>query len=175
MQNCNPPNNWKIKAILALNDSQLLQLRIQTRDFDAFVGIDPGVKTGLALWDKPFKELREVRTVSIHKGLNLVEDILGRYHKERILVRVEDARLRNWIPKEKNNSQYRGRLMGAGSVMRDSLIWEEFLTDLAITFEMVAPAAGRSKWSETYFKSLTKWPGVTSNHARDAAALVYGL
>ena len=86
----------------------------------------------------------------------------------------EDARLRKWFPKERDNSEYRGRLMGAGAAKRDAKIWEEYLSDLAIPFERRKPEPGRTKWSEDYWKRITGYAGRTSNHARDAAILVFG-
>ncbi len=64
---------------------------------------------------------------------------------------------------------------GAGSVKRDCKIWEDFLTDLDIPFEMVAPRKGMTKYSAAAFKKLTGYEGKTSEHARDAAMLVFGF
>lgn len=160
-----------MKGVVFLTDKQLLDLRIRTRDFDLFIGIDPGVETGYAEYHKPTKKILRVNTLQIHRAFAAIDFEIGRKHKDRILVRVEDARLRQWIPKE------RGRevLQNVGSVKRDCKIWEDFLTDRGLAFELLPPAAGRTKWSADYFKKLTGYTSRTSNHGRDAAALVYGL
>ena len=62
----------------------------------------------------------------------------------------------------------------AGAAKRDAKIWEEYLSDLAIPFERRKPEPGRTKWSEDYWKRITGYTGRTSNHARDAALLVFG-
>src|SRR5580765_684237 len=92
-----------------------------------------------------------------------------------ILVRIEDARLRKWIPQEKDIQQRIGRAKGAGSVSRDAKIWEDFLTDLNIDFELVPPKKGMTKYNAASFNRLTKYEGKTSSHARDAALLVFQM
>jgi hypothetical protein len=39
---------------------------------------------------------------------------------------------------------------------------------------MVPPKAGATKWDADTFRRLTGYSGRTSNHARDAALLVWG-
>lgn len=144
-----------------------------------YIGIDPGVHTGLAIWDSKTRRLELATTLAIHQALELVNELdleARKYADEGESVKVifEDARLRKWLPRERNISEYRGRLQGAGSVKRDCTIWEVFLQDKHIPFEAVAPAAGRTKWSEETFQRMTGYVGRTSNHARDAAVLVFG-
>lgn len=136
------------------------------------IGLDPGKNTGLAIWDTVDQEFIRVETVSIHKALFLVYDM--RLIRPSIRVYFEDARQRKWLPKDTSSSEYRGHLMGAGSVKRDSVIWQDALTDWGIPFEMVPPRAGATKWDAQTFARITGYKGRTSNHARDAALLVYG-
>lgn len=136
-----------------------------------YIGIDCGEHTGVAVWNSQTKTFEDIRTTHLHRAL---ADVLVLSQTSEIYVIFEDARLRKWLPREKNESAYRGRLMGAGSVKRDATIWEEFCTDNNIPFSAVAPAKGLTKWSADTFAALTKWHGRTSNHARDAALLVFG-
>lgn len=183
------PNNWskdcgpttgKVSGLI----TDPVKIRVITGDYDLFIGIDPGVDTGVAIWDKPNKKICHVRTCKIHKAIFSVKwlseegflvDVGRKVAKNRIVVRMEDSRLRKWIPQSKNEKANRGRNQGAGSIKRDCQIWEDLLEELKIDLDLVAPAAGRTKWSADYFKQLTGWTGITSNHGRDAAALVYGL
>ena len=139
-----------------------------------WAGIDPGEHTGVAMYDGA--QLVEVATVQIHRALQMVASFVEVAQANGIPVKVvfEDARKRRWLPSEKNASEYRGRLMGAGSVKRDCTIWEDFLKDLGVDYVAQAPRAGMTKLSEEAFARLTGWKGRTSNHARDAAMLVYG-
>lgn len=90
------------------------------------------------------------------------------------LVVFEDARQRKWFTPERSNSEYRGKLMGAGAAKRDAKIWEEFLQDNIIPYEAHKPQAGGTKWPADHWARVTGWEGRTSEHARDAALLVFG-
>lgn len=95
-------------------------------------------------------------------------------HTNHVFIRVEDARLRKWIPYQKNEKAEAGRREGAGSVKRDAKIWEDFLTDIGADFEMVAPKNNKTKVTAAFFKKLTGYQGKTNEHERDAAMLVVG-
>lgn len=140
------------------------------------IGLDPGKHTGLAVWDTEAQRFMEIETQSVHKALDSVQNwiIVGRAFYGGARVYFEDARQRKWLPKDTSSSEYRGHLMGAGSVKRDSVIWQDALTDWGIPFEMVPPRAGATKWDADTFARITGYRGRTSNHARDAALLVYG-
>lgn len=135
-----------------------------------YIGIDTGTKTGFAVWDG--ERFLEIETLKLWQALDRVRKM--KEQGEDITVVFEDARQRKWLPREKNISQYRGKMMGAGSVKRDAVIWEEFCEDNGITCIMQAPSRGMTKWSAEVFADVTGWKGRTSNHARDAALLVYG-
>ena len=69
----------------------------------------------------------------------------------------------------------RKRLQGVGSVKRDASIWEAFLKDLGIEYEMVAPKRNVTKLTQERFKAITGWGKRTNEHSRDAAMLIYGF
>lgn len=134
-----------------------------------FIGIDTGVNTGIAVYFPDSNLLDVVTTMKIHKAMELVHvnyNVFG----DGLFVRVEDARKRKWIPKERGKEV----LQGAGSIKRDASVWEDFLIDLGVRFEMVAPKSNKTKMTAMAFKKLTGWEKVCSNHARDAAMLVFG-
>lgn len=135
------------------------------------IGIDPGKHTGIAVWNTETQDFIRVDTLSIHQALLFVYDFQTLRSKTRVY--FEDARQRKWLPKDASSSEYRGHLMGAGSVKRDSVIWQDALTDWGIPFEMVPPRPGATKWNAATFARITGYKGRTSNHARDAALLVF--
>lgn len=92
-----------------------------------------------------------------------------------MIVRIEDARLRKWIPRMPNISRELGRREGAGYVKAHAAIWQDFLEDLGIDYELVPPKNNKTKVNAEYFKSLTGYEGKTTEHARDACMLVFGL
>lgn len=134
-------------------------------------GIDPGVNTGVAMWKDG--ELKVVETVGIIRAMCRV---LAAWEAsdDDVTVVFEDARQRQWLPRERSASEYRGKLMGAGSVKRDCDIWEEFCNVYGIKFIAQPPRAGATKWDAETFRNVTGYTGRTSNHARDAAILVFG-
>jgi hypothetical protein len=142
---------------LAKNDSQ-----------KRFIGIDAGTHTGFAVWSWEDKKLVDIRTLAIHEAL---EEVML-YHESMggVIVRVEDARLRSYF-----GTSGPEMWQGAGSIKRDCSIWEDFLEDKGITFQMVAPKNNKTKLKSAMFKRLTGWNRQTSEHARDAAMLVYGM
>lgn len=129
------------------------------------IGIDIGVKTGIGTWDRKKKKIIEIKTLMIHRAMDYVKKMHDDGHK--IIVRVEDAR-------EVVYKTDPIKAQGAGSVKRDAKIWEDFLSDHGIPFEMVRPNKAITKWSKERFILQTGYTGITSSHGRDAAMLVIG-
>jgi hypothetical protein len=138
------------------------------------VGIDTGVSTGIAVWNVSTRCFNQVETTKIHIAMSAVEE-LHLNNPGKVLVRVEDARQRTWYDSShKSREEERKKLQGVGSVKRDAVIWEDFLSDLGVAFQMVHPKNNTTKLSAEAFKGLTKWKKRTSEHSRDAAMLAYG-
>jgi len=154
------------------------------------IGIDPGDHTGLAVWDTGQQAFVLLATLPLHKAMQEVvkwttaPELAPQRKGKKVHVVCEDARQRTWFAPERNVSEYRGKLMGAGAAKRDAKIWEEFLSDkdvampysddLGLTFTMHKPQAHGTKWAADYFARVTGFKGRTSEHSRDAALLVYG-
>ena len=136
------------------------------------VGIDPGVNTGIAVWDTVSRAFLDIRSSGIVDAM----EYLRRLHSERTisLVVFEDARQRKWIPREKDLKEFKGRAMGAGSVKRDCTIWEEWCKYHHIECVKTPPRAGMTKLSDAFFQGLTGYDRRTNNHGRDAAMLIFG-
>lgn len=132
-----------------------------------YIGIDAGVNTGFAVWDKVDKKFAEIATYTILQAMARVKVWYDNPTlQNKIFVRVEDARK----VKYKTDPV---KSQGAGSVKRDCSIWEEFLTGLGMAFEMPRPNKAITKWDAIQFKKYTGYTGLTSKHARDAAMLVF--
>lgn len=142
--------------------------------YNYYIGIDPGVNTGFAVWCTSLRSFLFVSRSSILEVMEIVH-AFSQMESMTVFVRIEDARQRRWIPKQKNEKAERGRNRGAGSVMRDCQIWEEFCKKHGIAYEMVAPKNNKTKMSAAYFKSISGFGGKTNEHGRDAAALVIGM
>jgi len=132
------------------------------------VGIDTGVNTGIAFWDFKRKVFVALRTVKIHQAMREVFNQLPAF------VRVEDARLMT-LPRKFQKHNDPKMLQNIGSVKRDAKIWEEFLTDCGIPFELVSPKANVRKLTAAAFKQRTGFEDRTNEHMRDAGMLVFGV
>ncbi len=139
------------------------------------VGIDPGVKTGFAEWIIPSTGqgvLRHVDTLRIDQAMARII-----CSPVPALVVFEDARKRKFFNAERDARQRLkpGVREGVGSVKRDCGIWEDFLRAQNIPFVAQPPKVGMTKRTHEQFERMTGWSGRTSEHARDAAMLVWGL
>lgn len=143
-----------------------------------YIGIDTGVNTGIAIWDNRKRSLLLVDTTTIHRAMKVVEEYKGTAESEssKIVVRVEDPRQRTWFGTERmSREEERKRLQGVGSVKRDASIWDDYLKDLGVEYEMVAPKRNVTKLTQERFKAITGWEKRTNEHSRDAAMLIYGF
>jgi hypothetical protein len=132
-----------------------------------YIGIDPGVNTGLAVWSPDQRKLLRLQTTTILAAMQQVDEYCR--HNECTII-VEDARQRKWFGRAGVE-----RLQGAGSIKRDCMIWEEFLISRGYPYQMVAPMNNRTKLPHKMFRALTGHSGGrTTQHARDAAMLVIG-
>lgn len=131
------------------------------------------------MWDNRKRSFVLVKTMKIHEAIELVREAAERYkhgNAERLVVRVEDPRQRTWYGTERmSREEERKKLQGVGSVKRDATIWEDFLQDLGVGYEMVAPKRNKTKLTREQFKRITGWMPATNEHNRDAAMLVFGL
>lgn len=136
------------------------------------VGIDPGQNTGLAVWDTVSRAFLDIRCSGIVDAMRYLSELQS--ERQIGLLVFEDARKRKWLPREKSLKEFKGRAMGAGSVRRDSAIWEEWCRTFAIPFVAVPPRPGLTKLSDIQFQGITGYDRRTNEHGRDAAMLVFG-
>ena len=127
------------------------------------IGIDPGVKTGIAVFDRNTNKFILIKTLSILKAIDVVE-----IHVYDAEIWFEDARLRTWF-----GNSGREKLQGAGSIKRDCSIWQEVCEKMEAPYKMIPPKNNITKTKADYFKRITGWEGKTSEHSRDAGMLVF--
>ncbi len=132
------------------------------------VGVDPGLCTGYAEWDRTLGKFATVTSMSIHRAMAKVLELHHHGYLHKVV--FEDARLRRWFGDKSAES-----LQGAGSIKRDCRIWVDFMGDHKIPYHSIKPAAGSTKWDADRFARLTGWTGKTNEHGRDAGCLVLGM
>lgn len=131
------------------------------------IGIDPGVKTGVAVWDRHFKRFELLKTMGILEAVEL----LRKYSQDTqnpIFVRIEDPNQRKWF-----GANSEAKKQGAGSVKRDYKIFKDFMDSNHIAYHAVNPKDIKTKTDEALFRAITGYIGSTSSHARDAGMMVY--
>lgn len=138
------------------------------------IGIDTGTHTGIAVWDCKARKFAQIGTFLLHEAIFLAQQYIDKASHnnelQRLVFRVEDARQRTWFGER---AQYKQQ--GAGSVKRDSTIWDDYLKSTGVPYVMVAPKHNATKLDAAKFKALTGYQGKTNEHNRDAAMLVFGL
>lgn len=132
------------------------------------IGIDPGVKTGFAMYKG--KELVAIETTDILSAIRRVIGVHGANAK--VLVRIEDARMATF---KRGGKENQAKLQGAGSVKRDCKIWEDEMKAQGIPYKMVRPNKRKNGYAATKnlqtWQKMHNWDGRTSEHARVAAMI----
>lgn len=132
------------------------------------VGIDPGINTGMAIYNRQSKKIEKIFP-ALTMG-DAQEQLLA-IMKENpdLLVVLEDAR-KKVVPKKFRKPE---RAYGAGHVRAMCYMWEDWLTRNGFTFMLVTPL--RAKLSKCDLEKYTGYSGLTSQHGRDAAMLVFQI
>lgn len=149
-----------------------------------FIGIDPGTHTGVAIWSQNMRKFTFVHTYTVFEALKTVESFIDSAHADGgVMVIFEDARKRKALPTQADGSIDKDRLQGAGSVKRDSTIWQEACElwskrwQIGFTWRGVAPN-GKTNALATNKELSSRNLGITYNtseHARCAAFLVWNM
>mgnify|MGYP002965632502 CR=1 FL=1 len=72
---------------------------VQRQKFEemTYIGIDPGKRTGFAVWQRDAKYLAEVDTMSITQAMERIRMMAAVLGKDNIRLFIEDARKRTWF------------------------------------------------------------------------------
>lgn len=130
------------------------------------IGIDAGVNTGLAYRNN--KGETEMLSLPIHKAMEWIR--LKHEEDDVAMIVVEDARKRKWF-----GANSYAKAQGAGSIKRDSKIWDDYLKDLGVKYRMIHPLKGGTKWKADRFKKTFGITQRTNEHSRDAYLLIAGI
>ena len=137
------------------------------------IGIDPGVRTGLAEWSEG--ALHRVETHTITKAMEVIK---ANYPPAETRIFIEDPR--KWVnfKGSKPTKETMQRIKGAGSITRDASIWEQWFKENGYSdVTWLRPFKDSSKkLDEKTFRKRTGWQDKkqVSEHASDPAMLVYG-
>lgn len=132
------------------------------------LGLDPGINTGVAIYEDG--KLAELLTI---EPINLA-DIFSHYSGEPLFVVFEDSRLQShvWIP-----SQSKGVAANiarkVGMVDAWCYMIERLCESYDIAYMRVSPKAKGEKLTSAQFQAITKWPGKSNQHERDASMVAW--
>lgn len=141
---------------------QKINMNYKKRKYDVIIGVDPGVKTGFAVWDGNTFSL--IKSYSIYDFFDMAIQYDIKYQCKFI---IEDARQRKWYGNSKGKDQ------GAGWIRTLSGVYESFFKDHQMDYEMIHPLKGGTKWNAKQFKQYTGYEQQTNEHGRDAAVIVF--
>jgi predicted RNase H-like nuclease (RuvC/YqgF family) len=134
-----------------------------------YIGIDPGIKTGMALWHKN-KGFIWIKTLKLHSV----------FHHFELATQGSDFKVfienpNTYVPFNKTSSAAQdARRQGAGAVKQTYKHIIEYLEDYKIPYQPTRLQGGLKKVSSEFFKKQTGWKESTDVHSRDAALLIYG-
>lgn len=151
-----------------MTTNDILNLRNKTY----LIGIDGGVLTGFAVYDRKARHLTRVDTTTFWGAYEAVRI----YNITSTAVIIEAPQLNRPVFDRDSADSHKkhGRLaMNVGSVKRESQLLAEGLRRAG--YLVIEEKPTTAKWDAMYFARVTGWPKRCSQHARDAAKLVFGL
>ena len=138
------------------------------------IGIDCGTSTGLAIWNIAKQEFVSIETLTLHRAFDKVKNFFETVSMNT-LVFIENPK--TFVPfaqkigaKQVNIA---ARVQGAGSIKRDFAAWEDFFNDYKFPFVPTSIIGGKKKVDAVLFEKITGVKYRTSEHARDAALIVF--
>jgi hypothetical protein len=135
------------------------------------IGFDPGVKVGVAIWDRERQRLDDVLTTDMFGAIAFVRNI---YEPDRAVCYVEDPRMNRPVFEHGELARRKREKIAqnVGQNKENARLLVEGLERLGYTVERVRPTA--KKWTKDDLRRYAGYTGRTSAHARDAARLVVG-
>jgi hypothetical protein len=159
----------------------MLERSTSTRKITKFIGIDAGVHTGFAVWDSGSKAFLFLKTLSffecLHQLLIFQQKAINENFNFIVVIENPKANSPTFEHFHKNAARVRDSIsQRIGSNKRDAELIKEFCDIHHMTTIMVKPSKySLTKLSSSLFKSLTGYSEKSSQHARDAAGLVFGM
>jgi len=132
------------------------------------VGVDPGLKTGVAVYSEAREEITFLKTLDWWDAIDYLTLVL----KDASLILVEDPSQNKPVFNRALGAGPMGRIsqnVGSNKTMASLMI--EALIRHEIPVKAVRPS--KEKWNNDTFQEHFSYDGRSSQHARDAARLIY--
>lgn len=144
-----------------------------------FIGIDPGVNTGIAIWNSSRGRFDALKTLTFWQAIEELEqwaNLAQEFVPKKII--MEDPNMHSPTFKRKGVFGARENKISqnVGSNKRDAQLLLQKCTALGFIVVCIAPGANKYiNLTAEKFQSLTGCKLQSSKHSRDAAAYVWGL
>lgn len=141
-----------------------------------YIGIDPGVQVGWAVWDSKEKKFKKYHTLNFWDCITSIQSYT--YYPTEFKVILEDPNLNKpvfnkpGVNPDAKQKAYLRIAQNIGSNKRDAQLIHEFCIENQIPIQTVKPST--EKWDAVTLKKITGIDERTSQHVRDAIKLVYG-
>ena len=149
-----------------------------------FIGIDAGEHCGFAVWNKTLQHFHLIDTYTFWQCMDKIWGYYQIYikNKKELIIVIEDVtgNKPTFNRKNKNGEKLSESIMrkisqNVGSVKRDTILITQWCEMKQIKVLKIVPKRNAlTKLDAIDFKNRTGWDGRTSEHARDAAMLVFG-
>lgn len=155
-----------------------------------YIGIDPGLNTGLAVWSTINKKFILLKTSDFWGAIDLIKDFRSKIDNNELFIRIEAPQLISTIFDNRINGKKQAQKLkiaqNVGQNKKESLLLEQYCIKKELNFNMVRPTARTSaktilsmrpkhETAAQCFNRITGWCGRSSEHSRDAGMLVYGF
>ena len=137
------------------------------------IGIDCGKKTGVAVWDVNAQKFSVIKTVDFWTAY---EWISSSFSANETMVYVEDPAQNKpvWRRRGMKDYEFSKKCQSVGAVKRETTLLIKGLRIKGFQVKAIRPKKGSyTKMKADTFKKLTKCKMRSSQHARDAAMLVF--
>lgn len=141
------------------------------------VGIDPGKSTGFAVYDRSTKKLIELKTLTFWKTVTELDSWVEDCGKGFEVFIENPADVSPTFKKSgvANRRAENKISQNVGSNKRDALLLMEYLEIKGIKFTPLSPRGRKmAKMDAEVFQRWCGWSESSSQHSRDAGALIYG-
>ena len=138
------------------------------------IGIDPGVQTGIAWYDRRERRVFDYETTDFWSVYSRFEEVRA-WRFEAVIV-IETPKKTRLYARQDAEAGHRRRekiAANAGGNSREAELLAEGLEALGYEVRRVTPT--RTKWTAEHLAKYTGITRRTSQHVRDAIALCYGL
>lgn len=154
---------------------------IDQQKITRFVGIDAGVNTGLAVWNSDSQTFLTLKTLNFFDALLELLELQKQAEEEsfRFAVIIEDPNGNSPTFGKFDQQERRVRdtiSQRIGSNKRDAILISNFCQLQGFESFLIVPSKkSLTKLTKSTFAALTKFEGLSSQHARDAGGLVFGM